>query len=94
MLVHDYRIVRNFRGRKISQIDEKYEFCGKTFHRLLTFAASKNAMLKISLPQNRESHESFLPRKLSTIRYVSHTSPTENKHFDIGSGALTHLAMI
>ena len=38
------------------QISEKYEFefCGENFNRLLTFAMSKNAMLKIS--QRKLSH--------------------------------------
>ena len=45
----------NFRGRKPSQIGEKYDFCGENFHGLLAFAAPK-------VP-----HPQILQRKLSRI---------------------------
>ena len=34
-----YCIAGNFRGRKLVQIGEKYDFCGENFRRLLAFAA-------------------------------------------------------
>ena len=38
-----YRIVGNFRGRKLSRIGEKYNFCRENFHGLLAFATPKDA---------------------------------------------------
>ena len=38
------RIAGNFGGRKLSRIGEKYDFRGKNFCRLLTFAAPKDTM--------------------------------------------------
>ena len=38
-----YRIAGNFRGRKLSQIGEKYNFRGENFRGLLTFATPKDA---------------------------------------------------
>ena len=32
----------NFRGRKLSQIGKKYDFCGENFHRLLACAVLKD----------------------------------------------------
>ena len=40
-----YRIAGNFRGRKLSQIGEKYNFRGENFRGYLTFAAPKDATL-------------------------------------------------
>ena len=45
MTTFKYCIAGNFRGRKLSQIGEKYDFHGENFHGLLTFAASKDTML-------------------------------------------------
>ena len=45
-LIHTYtmyRITENFRGRKLSRIDEKYDFRGEKFCGLLTFAVPKDA---------------------------------------------------
>ena len=68
----------NFRGRKVSLIGEKYNFCGENLHRLLAFAMPKDAT-----PQNftektfANSHkttkfaESFLPWKFPAIRYTA-----------------------
>ena len=39
-----YRIARNFRGRKLSQIGEKDDFRGENFPRLLPFAAPTDSM--------------------------------------------------
>ena len=41
------RIAGNFRGRKLSWIVEKYDFCGENFRRLLAFAVRKDATPQI-----------------------------------------------
>ena len=37
-----YHMAGNFRGRKLSQIGKKYDFCGENFHRLLACAVLKD----------------------------------------------------
>ena len=39
----DSGIAENFRGRKLSWIGEKYDFCGENIHGLLAFAAPEDA---------------------------------------------------
>ena len=42
IFTHIYRIAGNFRGRKLPQIGEKYDFCGENFRGLLACAALKD----------------------------------------------------
>ena len=42
MILVIYRIVGNFRGRKLSLIDEKYDFRRENFRGMLAFAAPKD----------------------------------------------------
>ena len=70
-----YRIAGNFRGRKLSQIGEKYDFHGENFRGLLAFAA-----LKVPHPQ-------ILRRKLSRIatklRNSRKFSPSKVSHYTV-----------
>ena len=58
--------MENFRGRKLSQIGEKYDFHGENFRGLLAFATPKDATPQISwrkllhIAINHEICESFL----------------------------------
>ena len=70
MLTTVYRIAGNFRGRKLSQIGEKYDFCRENFRGLLAFAVPKDAMPQISrtklsrkATKPRDSHK-FSPSKV------------------------------
>ena len=71
-----YCIAEKFRGRKLSQIDEKYDFCGESFHGLLAFGVPKKRHAPkfrgenfCEQPQKHEIRKSFLPRKFSAIWY-------------------------
>ena len=78
VLVNYNRIAGNFRERKLSQIGEKYNFRGENFHRLLTFAAPKDARLR-----------RILQRKLSQIatktRNSRKFSSSKVSHYTVSS---------
>ena len=68
-----YRIAENFRGRKLSQIGEKYDFRGENLCGLLASAAPKDTTSPkfhgenfCESPQNRQILSSS---KVSDIRY-------------------------
>ena len=66
-----YHIVGNFRGRKLSQIGEKYNFHGENFRRLLAFAVPKDATPQIlqrklsHIATNPQNSQKFSPSKVS-----------------------------
>ena len=71
---NSYRIAENFRGRKLSQIGDKYDFRKENFRGLLACAAPKNAtpqilQRKLSLIATKPRNSwKFLPRKFPAIR--------------------------
>ena len=70
-----YDIAGNFRGRKLSQISEKYDFHREKFHGLLTFATPKDATLQIS--QRKFPHMFTKPRNSRKF------SPTKVFHYTV-----------
>ena len=72
--IKTYHIAGNFRGRKLSQIDEKSNFRRKNFRGLLTFATPKNAT---PLKFRKKTFANwwkiqFSQRKLSWIAHFCH----------------------
>ena len=82
-----YHIEGNFQERKLSRIDEKYNFREENFCRLLAFAVPKDAMPPKfrrenfhEQPQNREICGSLFLRKFPAIRYHGITVSRVNSY--------------
>ena len=70
-----YRIAENFRGRKLSWIGEKYNFCGENFRRLLAFVVPNDAT-----PPNLQRKLSWIATKPRNLRKFS---PLQCFHYTV-----------